>query len=90
MEIIAKEKPAVLCIQETMLSKQTNFNIKNYPGFFKEGHINRRPHGGVAIFIHSNIHFKETTINIPLQALAAKINTGIDVNIVSISNSRNK
>ena len=62
MDIIVKEKPAVLCIQETMLSKQTNFNIKNYNELFKEGHINRRPHGGVEIFVHSNIPFKEITI----------------------------
>ena len=71
-----------------MLSKQTNFNIKNYNGLYKEGHINRRAHGGVAIFIHDNIPFKEITINTPLQAIAARINIGIDVTIVSIYNSR--
>ena len=55
VELIAKEKPAVLYIQEIMLSKQTNFSKNNYNGLFKEGHINRRAHGGVAIFIHGNI-----------------------------------
>ena len=88
MDLIAIEKPAVLCIQETMLSKHTSFSIKNYNGLFKEGHINRRAHEGVAIFIHGNIPFKEITINTPLQAIAARINIGIDVAIVSIYNSR--
>ena len=44
VDIIAKEKPDVLCIQETMLSKQTNFNLKNYNGLFKEEHTNIRAH----------------------------------------------
>ena len=65
MDIIGKEKPAALCFHETMLSKQTNFKIKNYNGLFKEGHINHRSHGGVAIFIHDNKPFKEITFNTP-------------------------
>ena len=81
-------KPAVLCFQETMLSKQRNFNIKNDSGLFKEGHINRRAHGRVAVFIHDNIPFKEITTDTPLQAIAARLNIGIDVTVVSIYNSR--
>ena len=50
--------------------------------------INRRAHRGVAVFIHENTPFKEITINIPLQAIEARINIGIDVTIVSIYNSR--
>ena len=65
VDLIAKEKSAILCIQETMLSKQTNFSIKNYNGLFKEEHISCRAHGGVAFFIHSNIPFKEIIINNP-------------------------
>ena len=75
-----------------MLSKQTNLKIKNYNGLFKEGHINHRSRGGVAIFIHDNKPFKEITIKtpLPLRAIAARTNIGIDVTIVSIYNSRNK
>ena len=87
VDLIAKEKPAVLRIQETMLSKQTNFNIKKYEGIFKERHKNRRAHEGVPVFIHKNILFKEITINTPLQVIAAGINIGIDVTVVSIYNS---
>ena len=84
MDLITKEKPAVLCIQETTLSKQTDFNIKNYNGLFKEGRINRRARGGVAIFILDNIPFKEIATYTPLQELAARSNIGIDVTVVSI------
>ena len=71
-----------------MLSKQTNLNIKNYDGLFKEGHINRRAHGGIPILIHDNILLNEITINTPLQTVAARINIRIDVTIVSIYISR--
>ena len=70
-----------------MLPKQTIFNIKNYIGLFK-GHINRRAHGGVTISIHGNIPFKEITVNTPLQAIAARINIGIDGTLVSTYNTR--
>ena len=88
VDIITKEKPAVLCIQETMLTKQTNFNVKSYNGLFKEGHINRRAHRGVSKFVHDNIPFKKRAINTLLPAIAARINIGIDVTLVSIYNSR--
>ena len=86
MDVVAKEKPDVFCIQETMLSKQTNFNLKNYNGLFKEGHTNIRAHGGVANFIHETISYQKVTLNTPLQAIAARIIIGRDVTIVSIYN----
>ena len=51
----SKQKPVVLCIQETMLTKQTKLNSKNYNGLFKEGHTDYRVHEGVAVFIHETI-----------------------------------
>ena len=59
LDLIAKEKPDVLCIQETLLSKQINFNSKNYNGLFKEGHTNIRTPGGVTIFIHVTIYYQK-------------------------------
>ena len=46
MYLICKEKLDVLCIQEMMLSNQTNFDLKYYNGFFIEGQLNYRSHGG--------------------------------------------
>ena len=88
MDLIAKEKPDVICIEETMLSKQTNFNLKNYNELFKEGNANHQAHGGVAIFIHYTIPYQKLILNTPLQAIAARINIGRDMTIVSIYNSQ--
>ena len=74
MDLTAKEKQDTLCIQETMLSKRTKFNLKNYCGLFKGGHTNHRAHGGVAIFIHENIPYQKLILNNPLQAITARIN----------------
>ena len=71
-----------------MLLKQTNFNLKNYNGSFKEGHRNYRAHVGVAIFIQETISYQKLIPNTPLQAIASRINIGREVTIVSISNSR--
>ena len=71
-----------------MLSKQTNFYLKYCNGFFKEGHTNYRAHEGVANFIHETIPHQKSILNTPLQAIAARINIGRDVTIVSIYNLR--
>ena len=86
MDLMSKEKSDVLFIQETMLSKQTNFIWKNYNGLFKEGHTNYGAHGGVAISMHKTIPPQKLVLNTPLLAIAARINRGRDVTIVSISN----
>ena len=88
MDLIAHEKPDVLCIQETMLTKQTNFNLKNYNELFNKGHTNYRAHGGVAIFLHENVPYQKLILSISLQAVAARINMGRDVTLVSVYNSR--
>ena len=70
--LISIEKPDVLCIQETMFSKQTNFNLKNYKGLLKEGHTNYWAHGGVAIFIHKTIPYQKLILKTFLQAITAR------------------
>ena len=64
MDLISKELPDVLCIQETMISKQTNLNLNYYNVLFKEGHTNRRAHGGVVIFIHETSPYQNLKNNI--------------------------
>ena len=71
-----------------MISKQTNFNLKNYNGSFTEGHRNYQAHVRVAIFIHETITYHKLILNTPLQEIASRINIGRKVTIVSISNSR--
>ena len=71
VDLKSKEKSDVLCIQEIMLTKQTNLSLKNYNGLFKEGHTNYGAHEGVAIFIHETISYQKLLLNTPLQATAA-------------------
>ena len=71
-----------------MLSKLTNFTLKKFNTLFNEGHTNYRAHGGVAFFIHETIPNQKLILSIRLQAIAARINIGRDVNIVSIYNSQ--
>ena len=65
MDLISKVKPEVLCIQETVLSKPSNFILMYYNGIFKEGHASYRAHGEVAIFIHETIPYQNVTLNTP-------------------------
>lgn len=88
LDIISKIKPEILSIQETMLRKDTNFSLKHYNGIFKEGHTNRRAHGGVALFIHESIPYQDIKLNTPLQAVAVRANLGREITVVSVYNSR--
>ena len=70
---------------------QNGYNRKRlwlYNGLFEEVHTNHRAHGRVAIFIHYTIPHQKVILKSPLQAIAARINIGRDVTIVSIYNSR--
>ena len=87
VDLIAKEKPGILCNQETMLSKQKDFNLKNYIGLLN-GHTNYQAHEVVAIFVHKKIPYQKITLNTSLQTTAATINVGTDVTVVSIYTSR--
>lgn len=69
-----------------MLPKQLKFNTKHYSGFFREGHVNYRPHGGVPFVIHETIPIRITLKN-PLQAVEAAVNMGIEITVVSFSRS---
>ena len=87
MDLISKAKPDFLCIQDTILSNRTIFNLKDYNGLFI-GYINYRAHGGAAIFIHIIIPYEKLILNTPLQAITARLNIERDVSIVFIYNSR--
>ena len=74
VDLIAKEKPDVLCFQETMLSKQTNLNLKKYMGLFKKGQTNILAHGKVAIFLHETVPYQKIILKTSLQAIASGFN----------------
>ena len=59
-----------------------------WPVLFKEDYTNHLAHGGVAIINHKTIPYQKWIFKTHLQAIAANINIGRDVAIVSIYNSR--
>ena len=89
MDLISKGKTDVLCIQETMLSNQTSFNLKFHKRLFKKVHTNYQAFLIVAKFIHETIIFQKLTLNPPMQAVSGRINIGRDVTIISKFNSQN-
>ena len=76
--------PDVLCIQEYMLTKQTNFNLESYNRLFKEVHINYRAFGGVANLINETIPYRKLVLTTPLQTIAARVHIERDVTTVFI------
>ena len=55
ISIIERERPRVIALQETMLRPNHPFRIPHYTFLNREGHYNRKPHGGVALLIHESI-----------------------------------
>ena len=84
LDIINKHKIDVIVVQETKTWENYNFSLPNYNCFFKHGHYNRTPHGGVGIFVHSSIPFKEINLTTNIQAMALQLS--IYNRIISICN----
>ena len=86
-KLIEKYKANIVAIQETRLWNNSKFSLPHFNEIRKEGHYNRTPHGGVALYIHSSIPFKTLDINTPLQAVAAKVHLHTDITICSLYTS---
>ena len=76
LKLIEQHKPAVLAIQETQLGNDFMIRLPAYNGLCKQGNYNRRFHGGVAMYIHSNIPFMEVKIDTNYQILAVTLSLG--------------
>ena len=84
LDIIQTYKVSILALQETRLTGEYNLKIPRYNLVYKDGHFNRSPHGGVAIYIHSDVPYKEIELNTPLQAVAVEVQTNIRFSICNI------
>ena len=74
VDLINRYRACVLAIQETKASDQFLPRIPNYNVISKLGHFNRTHHGGVALYIHSSIPFRQIELNTPVQAIAIQVN----------------
>ena len=71
LQLIEDEHPLVIAVQETMITMENNFRLPHYNIVKKAGKFNRRPHGGVALFVHESVpSHNEITLLTDLQAVA--------------------
>jgi len=89
LNVIRQFRPAVIALQETMLRDTDKFNIPNYNCVKKQGHINRRAHGGTALFIHESVPYNELKIRTELEATAITASFDMTITICSLYSSRN-
>ena len=55
LELIHDNCASIVAIQETRLSNDFNLKNPNYNLISKDGHFNHGQHGGVALYIHSDV-----------------------------------
>ena len=88
VDLTVKYKPDVLCVQETMPSKQTSFQVvqriiqrrmHKLPSTRRSSHLHPR----------NNLSLEIDSYHSP-QTIAPRFNIGKDVTIVSICNSRSR
>ena len=75
LELIAQKYNApVICLQETNL-KDDQMTLKGYVAYHKSGTIDDmdRAHGGVSIFIKSNLPQSFVDVTSPLEAIVVKV-----------------
>ena len=88
LQLIQDFSASVIAIQETKLSQNFNLRIPNYNIISKDGHYNQGQHGGVALYIHSDVPFQEIKLNTPIQAVAAEIKLEFNLTVCNIYSSR--
>ena len=84
LKIIEAYRPEVVAVQETMIRDSEQFRIPQYKERRREGHYNRRSHGGVAISVHEETPHRNVQVNTPVQAVAIRVTMGRPVTICSI------
>lgn len=89
LNLVDIHKPLAIELQETQLH-DSNFSLPRYNLYNREGHYNRKPHGGAAILIHQDIPHIAVNLTSNIQAIAFRINIGhYYITICSVYLSRN-
>ena len=88
LELIHDYRATLVAIQETKLTEEYNIKIPNYNVISKSGHYNRGQHGGVALYIHSDIPYNEIPLSTTLQAIAVEVHTSFRFSICNVYASR--
>ena len=88
LELIHDYRATLVAIQETKLTEEYNIRIPNYNVISKSGHYNRGQHGGVTLYIHSDIPYNEIPLSTTLQAIAVEVHTSFRFSICNVYASR--
>ena len=88
LDLIHSCNASIIALQATKLSDDFNIRIPYYNLLCKEGHYNHGQHGGVALYIHSDVPYNEIKLNTPCQAVAAKDFISFKFSICNIYSSR--
>jgi exonuclease III len=76
---MSKERPAVLCLQETHFTDRKIHNLKSYNVFYKNRTNASRAWGGVAVYVKEDVHCVPIPLTTDLEVVAVSIkllNTG--------------
>ena len=89
LQLIEDEHPLVIAVQETMITMENNFRLPHYNIVKKAGKFNRRPHGGVALFVHESVpSHNEIVLRTDLQAVAVEIFLHRKITVCSLYSPR--
>ena len=76
MKLVEEYKPIVIAGQETQYGANFISNINGYAGICKQGHFNRKNHGGVILYIHRSCPHTQIQVHSDYQIVAARVNIG--------------
>ena len=85
MKLIETYKPAVIACQETWYGSHFISNIAGYKGACKQGHFNRRYHGGVVLYVNSACPYNIVKVDSEYQVVAARVNVAKNKTITCAS-----
>ena len=85
INMIDNYKPIAIAVQETFQGGDFVVRIVGYNGICKQGHFNQRVHGGVAMYIHNSMPYREIHIKTNLKIIAAQVNVSQYKTITCVS-----
>ena len=87
LELVQNFQAGIIALQETKSADNFLPRIPSFNVVSKVGHFNRCHHGGVSIYIHSSIPFRQIEIDTPLQAVAIQVQLHSRFTICNLYNS---
>ena len=88
LDLINSNQSSIIAIQETKLSHDYLLKIPHFNVYSKDGHYNHGWHGGVALYIHSDIPHRTIELSTDMQAVALEVYLNFKFTVCNVYNSR--